>query len=122
MFFQTRRSFLKSVVRGSAGLAVLPSIVPARLLGAEAPNKKIQVAQIGCGRMGRSDLQNVLLEPLVRVVAVCDLDTRRVVAGKTMVEEYYRSQGETEVKVKTFHDSHDILASPEIDAVIITVP
>ncbi|HEY4417504.1 MAG TPA: Gfo/Idh/MocA family oxidoreductase [Verrucomicrobiae bacterium] len=122
MINQTRRRFLKSVVRTSAGLLVLPGIVPARLFGADAPNKKIQVAQIGCGRMGRSDLGNVLSEPLARVVAVCDLDAKRVAAGKTMAEDYYRSQGEKAVRVKTFHDYHDVLASPEIDAVVITVP
>ncbi len=101
---------------------ILPNLIPAKLFGADTPSKKIQVAQIGCGRMGRSDLGNVMTQPLARVVAVCDLDTKRVVAGKQMVEDYYRSRSETDVNVKTFHDYHDILAAPEIDAVIITVP
>ena len=52
MEFQSRRSFLKAALRGGIGLAVLPGIIPARLLGADAPIRKIQVAQIGCGRMG----------------------------------------------------------------------
>ena len=51
---QSRRSFLKAAVRGGVGLAVLPNIIPARLLGADAPSKRINVAQIGCGRMGGS--------------------------------------------------------------------
>lgn len=119
---QTRRGFLKTVVRGGAGLAVLPGIIPARLLGADAPNKKIQVAQIGCGRMGHNDMGNVLTQAVARVVAVCDLDSHRLAAGRQMAEDYYRGQGESAVNVKTFHDYHDILASPEIDAVVITVP
>lgn len=82
MKHQSRRSFLKAAARGGVGLAILPGIIPARLLGADAPGKKINVAQIGCGRMGRSDLGNVLTEPLARVVAVCDLDARRLAAGK----------------------------------------
>ncbi len=101
---------------------VLPSIVPARLFGADAPSKKIQVAQIGCGRMGRSDMGNILSEPLARIVAVCDLDAKRLAAAKQMAEEYYSERGETSATVKTFHDYHDVLASPEIDAVIISVP
>ena len=104
------------------GLILLPSIIPARLLGAEGPGWKIQVAQIGCGRMGRSDMGNVLTEPLARVVAVCDLDSKRLAAGKAMVEDYYTERGEADVNVKSFHDYHDVLASPEIDAVVITVP
>ena len=119
---QSRRSFLKSAVRGGLGLMVLPAIVPARLFGADAPGKKIQIAQIGCGRMGRSDLGNILKEPLAHVVAVCDLDSKRLAAGKKMAENFYAEQGESGVKVKTFHDYHDVLASPDIDAVIVTVP
>ena len=119
---QSRRSFLKATLRGGIGLVVLPNLVPARLLGADAPGKKIQVAQIGCGRMGRSDMGNVLTEPLARVVAVCDLDATRLAAGKKMAEDYYTHRGESGVNVKAFHDYHDILASPDIDAVVITVP
>jgi predicted dehydrogenase len=122
MKHQSRRSFLKASLFGGVGLAVLPSIIPARLLGADSPGKKINVAQIGCGRMGRSDMGNVLKEPLARVVAVCDLDSRRLAAGKKMAEDYYTEQGETVVNVKTFHDYHDVLASPDIDAVVVTVP
>jgi predicted dehydrogenase len=119
---QSRRSFLKAAVRGGVGLAILPNIIPARLLGADAPSKRINVAQIGCGRMGRSDMGNVMNESLARVVAVCDLDSRRVAAGKKMVEDYYSQQGESGVSVKTFHDYHDVLASRDIDAVVVTVP
>ena len=119
---QSRRNFLKSAVRGGAGLMLLPAIIPARLFGADAPSKKIHIAQIGCGRMGRSDLGNVLNEPLARVVVVCDLDSKRLAAGKKMAEDYYAEQGESGVNVKTFHDYHDVLASPDIDAVIVTVP
>lgn len=119
---QSRRSFLKAAVRGGVGLAVLPNIIPARLLGANAPGKKINVAQIGCGRMGRSDMGNVMNESLARVVAVCDLDSRRLAAGKKMVEDYYTQQGESGVSVKTFRDYHDVLADKDIDAVVVTVP
>jgi predicted dehydrogenase len=119
---QSRRSFIKSTLGSAAGLALLPDIIPARLLGADAPSRKIQVAQIGCGRMGRSDMGNVMTEPLARVVAVCDLDSKRAVAGKEMLEGYYANQGESGANVKTYHDYHDILKSSEIDAVVVTVP
>ena len=118
----SRRSFIKTSLGGAAGFAFLPGLIPARLLGADAPGKKIQVAQIGCGRMGRSDLGNVLKEPLARVVAVCDLDSKRLAAGKKMAEDYYAEQGESGVSIKTYHDYQEVLASPEIDAVVVTVP
>jgi predicted dehydrogenase len=118
----SRRSFLKATVGSGVGLAIFPSILPARLFGADAPSKKIQVAQIGCGRMGRSDMGNVMTEPLARVVAVCDLDSHRLAAGKKMAEDFYTERGEAGVNIKTFHDYQEILASPEIDAVVVTVP
>jgi predicted dehydrogenase len=118
----SRRSFLKTTVGGSLGLALTPSFVPARLLGADAPSKKIQVAQIGCGRRGRSDLGNVLTESLGRVVAVCDLDSRRLAEGRKMALDYYAQRGESSVDIKTYHDYREVLASPEIDAVVVTVP
>ena len=118
----SRRSFLKTSLGGAAGLALLPNLIPARLLGADAPGRKLNIAQIGCGRMGHSDMGNILTEPLARVVAVCDLDSNRLAAGKSAAEDYYSVQGESGVNIKTFHDYHDVLASPAIDAVVITVP
>ena len=88
----SRRGFLKAAAGSGVGLAVFPGLIPARLLGADAPNRKIQVAQIGCGRMGRSDMGNVLTEPLARVVAVCDLDSKRLAAGKKMAEDFYAAR------------------------------
>jgi myo-inositol 2-dehydrogenase / D-chiro-inositol 1-dehydrogenase len=122
MKVQSRRHFLKTAARGGLGLLALPTLLPARLLGADPPGKKIQIAQIGCGRMGRSDLGNVMTEPLARVVAVCDLDSRRLAAGRKFVEDFYAEQGEASVHVKTYRDYREVLASPEIDAVIVTVP
>jgi predicted dehydrogenase len=119
---KARRRFLKTTLGGGLGLALLPNLLPARLLGADAPSKKIQVAQIGCGRMGRSDMGNVMNESLARVVAVCDLDSRRLAEGKKMAEHYYADRGENGVSVKTYHDYREVLASPEIDAVVVTVP
>ncbi|MGO8837307.1 MAG: Gfo/Idh/MocA family oxidoreductase, partial [Limisphaerales bacterium] len=116
---QSRRSFIKAAVRGGVGLAVLPNLIPSRLLGADAPGRKINVAQIGCGRMGRSDLGNVLTEPLARVVAVCDLDSMRLAAGKQMAEDFYAERGESGANIKIFHGYRDVLASPDIDAVVV---
>ena len=117
-----RRAFLKATLGGTAALGLWPEIIPARLLGAEAPSKKIQVAQIGCGRMGRNDLGNVLTQPQARVVAVCDLDSKRLAASKKMAEDYHAGQGEVGIKVAAYHDYRAVLASPEIDAVVVTVP
>ena len=39
-----------------------------------------------------------------------------------MSENLNKNNGETNVSVKTYHDFHELLANPEIDAVIVSVP
>jgi len=56
------------------------------------------------------------------VVAVCDLDSKRLAAGKKLAEDYYAGRGEAVVNVKSFHDYRDLLTAPDIDAVVVTVP
>ncbi len=81
---------MKLTLAGAAGGLVFPTIIPARVLGADAPSKKINILQIGCGRIGRSmDMPGILKQDAVRMVAVCDLDSIRLQDAKKHVEEYY---------------------------------
>jgi predicted dehydrogenase len=122
MKHQTRRSFLKTTARGSAGLVILPNIMSGSLFGAATPNQRIQVAQIGCGRMGRGDMEGVMEHPLSRIVAVCDLDSKRLAAAKKLAEGSYTKRGESKVDVKAFADYRELLERPDIDAVVVSVP
>jgi myo-inositol 2-dehydrogenase/D-chiro-inositol 1-dehydrogenase len=119
---QTRRRFLKTSLVGSAGLITLPAFLSGcRSLGTSA-NRRIQVAQIGCGREGRVDMNGVLASPLARVVAVCDLDSNRVASARDVVVNFYKQKGESDASVQTYHDFHDVLARPDIDAVVVSTP
>jgi myo-inositol 2-dehydrogenase/D-chiro-inositol 1-dehydrogenase len=117
-----RRSFLKNSLTISGGLMVFPGLISECRSAGISANRKIQIAQIGCGRMGTADLTNVLTESLGRVVAVCDLDSHRLAKGKKLAENYYAQAGEKGVQIKTYHDYHDVLSSSEIDAVMVTIP
>ncbi len=119
---QNRRSFLKTSIVGSAGLTVLPNIMPRSLFAADAPSKRINVALIGCGREGRADVEGTMAHSLARIVAVCDLDSKRAVSAQQMIEGFYKKKGESDVSIKTYHDYHEVLARPDIDAVIVSVP
>ena len=109
---------------GSAGALVIPTFIPRTyLLGAQTPpSRRITVAQIGCGRMGTEDMKSTMVHDLCRIVAVCDLDSKRLAAAKATVETYYKSKGESVVKVDAYRDYREILARPDIDAVIVTPP
>jgi predicted dehydrogenase len=119
----SRRDFLKKSLLTGVGLFTIPEILRNSAFASGSPNKLIQFAQIGCGREGTVDyLGTIKHTDLCRMVAVCDLDSKRVDIAKTKVEEFYKSKGETNVQIKTYHDFHEVLNNPEIDAVIVSVP
>jgi predicted dehydrogenase len=118
-----RRDFLKKTLLSGAGMIVLPSIYKRSAFTGRSANKLIQFAQIGCGREGTVDYQGTMKHTdLCRMVAVCDLDSKRAGIAKNSVDEFYKGQGETNVEVKVYHDFHELLARPDIDAVIVSVP
>jgi predicted dehydrogenase len=117
----TRRHFLRT--SGLAGAAIgFPTIIPARVLGADAPSKKINILQIGCGRIGRDmDMPGILRQSAARIVAVCDLDSLRVADAKQMVEGYYKKNN-VDLTVATYGDYRKALEHPDIDAVAVSTP
>jgi predicted dehydrogenase len=117
----TRRRFLQSSGLTAAAIG-FPTIIPARVLGAGAPSNKINILQIGCGRIGRDmDMPGILKQDAARIVAVCDLDALRVADAKEMVEGSYRKR-QIEVAVKTYGDYREALQHPDIDAVAVSTP
>ncbi len=120
----SRRDFLKHSAVGTAAALFAPTFIPrTHLFGADTPpSRRINVAQIGCGRMGMEDLRGTIAHDLCRVVAVCDLDSRRLEAARGEVEQFYKAQGEQTVDVKGYRDYHEVLARRDIDAVLVTPP
>lgn len=121
----SRRDYLKTSTLATAGIFVVPHIVPASVLGKKAPSNKIQIGQIGCGRIARThDLPETLKYDTARVVAVCDVDRNRMKEGKQLVEQWYAKQkgSDTALEVNMYENYRDMLADPAIDAVIISTP
>ncbi len=119
----TRRDFLKKTLITGVGAFTFPEILKHSSYSQSKNNKIIQFAQIGCGREGTVDYTGTMQHTdLCRIVAVCDLDSRRAEIAKRTVENFYKNKGESNVDIKSYHDFHDILARPDIDAVIVSVP
>lgn len=117
----TRRQFIQRTGLAAAVLG-FPTIIPARVLGQDAPSKKINILQIGCGRIGRDmDIPGVLRHDMARLVAVCDLDSIRAKAGKEMVESHYAKKG-VSLQVGVYGNYRDALGHPDIDAVSVSTP
>ncbi len=120
-----RRQFLKNTLVTATGTFVVPTVISSRAAETTSPGDKINIGQIGCGRIARDhNLPEILKYDTARVTAVCDLDKRRMADGKRMIEEYYdKKTGSTRhVDVKMFADYREMLRDPSIDAVIISTP
>ena len=108
----------------AAGTMILPTIVPASVIGKNPPSEKINIGWIGCGRQGRGDISDTMRFDDAMVVAVADVDSNRMALGRQLIEGFYaKKTGKNNyVSVKTFGDYKDLLLDKSIDAVMITTP
>lgn len=117
-----RRNFIKKTTATTFATVALPSIVPASVFGKKAPSNKIQIGQIGCGRIARAhDMPGTMQHDVAQMVAVCDLDRNRMKDGKQLVDQYYGDKGK-KVDTTMYESYQEMIASKEIDAVIISTP
>jgi len=120
----TRRDFLTKFSIGTAAL-ITPTLLDAKdrnmrreILQSEniskkyAANDKIRLATIGFGIQGIGDTGNAVMIDGVEFVAACDLYTGRLERAK----ELYGKD------IFTTRDYRELLAKPDIDAVIIATP
>lgn len=120
-----RRNFLKNSSAAMAGTIILPTVVPSSVFGKNAPSNKINVAQIGFGRIAMThDLAETLPIDAARVIAVCDLDSNRLAKGKAFIEGFYakKSGSPSAMEVKTYGDYREMLLNKDVDAVMISTP
>jgi predicted dehydrogenase len=115
----TRRRFLQN-----SALLAAPLILPARVWAqASAPSKRLTLGCIGMGKQMKGHLGAFLGRDDVEVLAVCDVDTTRREAALKRVEEAYAKKTEQTYKgCKAYVDFREVLARPDIDAVVIATP
>ena len=108
----SRRNFIKNAGITSAGFMILPRHV----LGGKgfvAPSDKLNIAAIGAGGKGESDLREFAKSPNVNIVALCDVDDRRSAKSRA-----------TYSKAKYYKDFRKMLDAEKnnIDACSISTP
>jgi predicted dehydrogenase len=128
----SRRKFLRDSARATVGSAIamnFPTIIPASVLGKNAPSNLINVASIGCGRISTiHDMTEIARYPAARIIAVCDLDRSRADVAPAAVRANYKKAakdngglaGDWEIKV--YYDYKELLQNKDIDAVHISLP
>ena len=123
----SRRTFIKTAGKAAAAsslVAGFPAIVPASVFGVAAPSNRITVGAIGTGRISRGhDMPGIWRNERARIIAVCDVDSKRVEEAKALVNGYYtKTTGKPYDGVTTYADYRDLLARKDIDAVVISTP
>jgi len=113
---KSRRDFLKRAAAGAfAGAAASRGhVLDAQQSPAAptSPNDRIQIAVIGAGGQGMGDTTTALRVPGIEVVAAADLYDGRLARAK----ELWGGQ------LFTTRDYREVLARPDVDAVIIATP
>ncbi|MFN6373648.1 MAG: Gfo/Idh/MocA family protein [Chitinophagia bacterium] len=128
----SRRKFLDTSAKASAAtmlISGMPTIVPASVFGKNSPSNTINVASIGCGRIGIThDMPEIAKYNGARIMAVCDLDKNRANMAPDIVRNIYsrNAQNNGGVKadweIKTYYDYKEMLLNKDIDAVHISLP
>jgi len=116
---RNRREFIKQTAAIIGGIG-FPALVPGRVLGKDgsiAPSNSVAVGCIGIGWQGGGNLKAFLKDPNVKVVAVCDVDSDHLKEGKDLVDQKYNS---TDCAAYRFPEA--LIARPDIDAVVLSVP
>jgi predicted dehydrogenase len=123
-----RREFIKAVGKGLGISSILaagfPAIVPASVFGPKAPSNRINIGAIGTGRISRGhDMPGVWKYDNVRIIAVCDLDSKRMNEAKDLVNGYYTKQaGKAYDGVTGYLDYRELLKNKDVDAVLVSTP
>jgi len=131
----SRRNFLKSAGVTAAALAA-PMFIPASALGGDgltAPSERIAMGFIGLGGQGSGHLLGgawtyvpggYVARKDVQVLATCDvIRQRRENAQQHCNQVYAQRFHQTAYNgVKAYNDFREVLARPDIDAVLIAVP
>ena len=95
------------------------------MFGKNAPSNRINIGQIGCGRIARShDLIDTMAYDVANVMAVCDLDSKRMKDAKELVDKFYQEKkGKIDYKgTKVYGDYREMIMDKDIDAVLISTP
>lgn len=121
----SRRDFLKVSALGAAGALLMPSGLAAAAKSKKnektAANDTINIGFIGLGQQAMHLLNGFITIDGVKVVAGCDVyDVKRARFDKR-VKKYYADHGE-KCKVDLYEDYQELLARPDIDAVVIATP
>src|SRR5256885_9615517 len=117
----TRRKFIAVAAAASGVMLIKPSLVRGT-----AANSAVRVGLLGCGGRGTEDASNLVDAGSARVVALADLFPDQLETARKHFDEIQQAKSLPALDTKQLFVGpdayHKILASKEIDAVVIATP
>jgi len=111
----TRRTFLRAALLAGAAPAIVPAHAVRAQEGKPTPSNKTTFALIGCGNMGPAGVfGNVIKNPDVQIIAMCDVFKSRREARAQAVDKTYGTTG-----CAAAADFRELLARKDLDCVEI---
>jgi predicted dehydrogenase len=116
----SRKKFIKNVSLAGAGFFIVPRHVLGR--GFIAPSDKLNIAAIGAGGKGESDLSEFSKSPKVNIVALADVDDRQSKKSRERFSKanYYKDFREMLEKEKNNIDACSI-STPDHTHAVATI-
>ena len=96
----------RNLVRGAA-------LAPFQIVRGSAQNSAVRIGSIGVGSRGTFTAKTISMDPRAKIVAVCDVAPEQMTAAKAKIP----APG-----AKEYKNYQDLLASKDIDAVMISTP
>ncbi len=118
-----RRTFVRTAASALAGATLIPVSLGQSTTRRPAPSDRLNIGLIGCGKMARDyHLPELLRQPDVQLVAVCEVDQTRRSIFQQRVNQHY-SDAKTDFRgCDACHDFREVLSRDDIDAVCIATP
>ncbi|MGS2761863.1 Gfo/Idh/MocA family oxidoreductase [Sinomicrobium sp. M5D2P9] len=111
----TRRNFIRTSAAFTAAVGIGTTMPSAFSMITDKPKKKIRIGAIGIKGMGWADLNAILKHPDAECTALCDVD-------KSVLDNRIKELADRGIKVKGYDNYKDLLASKDVDAVVIGTP
>jgi len=114
----SRRDFVRKTAILGSGIAIAPNLTFGTNFNSS--KDKLNVAFIGVGLRGTNHLNNSLLRNDVNVVAICDIDQKRITIALDIIAK--AGQNKPQIFGKDDYDYKNLLKLENVDAVIISTP